>query len=159
MYKRHKWLIAVIFVTVFIVAAFLEADYSEIAESSISVMAIAIAVYIGATSVILGSAYAEKMKSQVDPEIRTSSSLGVLASYLRTAGTFGIGTIVISTMYSLGIGNQQLMALFSGNHHLEWIVESIHNVISSLACGLFAVNIVFMYLILVFLINSMTKSV
>ena len=63
-----------------------------------TVMAIAIAVYIGATSVILGSAYAEKMKSQVDPEIRTSSSLGVLASYLRTAGTFGIGTIVISTM-------------------------------------------------------------
>ena len=146
MYKRHKWLIAVIFVTVFIVAAFLKADYSEIAESSISVMAIAIAVYIGATSVILGSAYAEKMKSQVDPEIRTSSSLGVLASYLRTAGT-------------LGIGNQQLMVLFSGNHYLEWIVESIHNVISSLACGLFAVNIVFMYLILVFLINSMTKSV
>ena len=91
MYKRHKWLIAVIFVTVFIVAAFLKADYSEIAESSISVMAIAIAVYIGATSVILGSAYAEKMKSQVDPEIRTSSSLGVLASYLRTAGAFGIG--------------------------------------------------------------------
>ena len=50
MYKRHKWLIAVIFVTAFIVAAFLKADYSEIAESSISVMAIAIAVYIGATS-------------------------------------------------------------------------------------------------------------
>ena len=109
MYKRHKWLIAAIFVAVFIVAAFLKADYSEIAESSISVMAIAIAVYIGATSVILGSAYAEKMKSQVDPEIRTSSSLGVLASYLRTAGAFGIGTIVISTMYSLGIDNQQLM--------------------------------------------------
>lgn len=34
MYKRHKWLIAAIFVAVFIVAAFLKADYSEIAESS-----------------------------------------------------------------------------------------------------------------------------
>lgn len=71
MYKRHKRLITMIFVAVFIAASFLKMDYAGIAEIGISIMSIAIAVYIGATSVLLGSPYAEKMKSQVDSEINT----------------------------------------------------------------------------------------
>ena len=77
MYERHKHLIVIIFIAVLIAAIILSADYSKIAEASISVMSIAVAVYISATSVILGSTYAEKLKGQVDPKITTSTSLGV----------------------------------------------------------------------------------
>lgn len=159
MYKRHKRLIVVIFIAIFIAAITLSADYSEIAETSISIMSIAVAVYISATSVILGSTYAEKLEGHVDSEITTSSSLGVLATYLRNAGTFAVIMIVISTIYVLKIDTPKPIAILLANNGWYTIGTLILRVFSSISCGLFAVNIVFMYLILRFLINSMSKSV
>ena len=41
----------------------LKADYSKIADNAVSVISIALAVYIGAASVILGSDFAKKLKN------------------------------------------------------------------------------------------------
>ena len=159
MYKSHRRLIVIIFIAVFIATMILSADYSKIAEASISVMSIAVAVYIGATSVILGSTYAEKLKGQVDSKITTSTSLGVLATYLRNAGAFAVVMIVISTIYVLKIDTPRPIAILLTNNGWHTIGTLILRVVSAISCGLFAVNIVFMYLILLFLINSMSKSV
>ena len=159
MYERHKRLIVIIFIAVLIAAIILNADYSKIAEASISVMSIAVAVYISATSVILGSTYAEKLKGQVDSKITTSSSLGVLAAYLRNAGALAVIMIMISTLYVLKIGTPKPIAILLTNNGWHTIGTLILRVVSAISCGLFAVNIVFMYLILLFLINSMSKSV
>ncbi len=159
MYERHKRLIVIIFIAVLIAAIILNADYSKIAEASISVMSIAVAVYISATSVILGSTYAEKLKGQVDSKITTSTSLGVLAAYLRNAGALAVIMIMISTLYVLKIGTPKPIAILLTNNGWHPIGTLILRVVSAISCGLFAVNIVFMYLILLFLINSMSKSV
>lgn len=159
MYERHKRLIVIIFIAVLIAAIILNADYSKIAEASISVMSIAVAVYISATSVILGSTYAEKLKGQVDSKITTSTSLGVLAAYLRNAGALAVIIIMISTLYVLKIGTPKPIAILLTNNGWHTIGTLIIRVVSAISCGLFAVNIVFMYLILLFLINSMSKSV
>lgn len=159
MYERHKHLIVIIFIAVLIAAIILNADYSKIAEASISVMSIAVAVYISATSVILGSTYAEKLKGQVDSKITTSTSLGVLAAYLRNAGALAVIMIMISTLYVLKIGTPKPIAILLTNNGWHTIGTLILRVVSAISCGLFAVNIVFMYLILLFLINSMSKSV
>lgn len=159
MYERHKRLIVIIFIAVLIAAIILNADYSKIAEASISVMSIAVAVYISATSVILGSTYAEKLKGQVDSKITTSTSLGVLAAYLRNAGALAVIMIMISTLYVLKIGTPKSIAILLTNNGWHTIGTLILRVVSAISCGLFAVNIVFMYLILLFLINSMSKSV
>ena len=159
MYERHKRLIIIIFIAVLIAAIILNADYSKIAEASISVMSIAVAVYISATSVILGSTYAEKLKGQVDSKITTSTSLGVLAAYLRNAGALAVIMIMISTLYVLKIGTPKPIAILLTNNGWHTIGTLILRVVSAISCGLFAVNIVFMYLILLFLINSMSKSV
>jgi|GEM_PF-921588 len=159
MYERHKCLIVIIFIAVLIAAIILNADYSKIAEASISVMSIAVAVYISATSVILGSTYAEKLKGQVDSKITTSTSLGVLAAYLRNAGALAVIMIMISTLYVLKIGTPKPIAILLTNNGWHTIGTLILRVVSAISCGLFAVNIVFMYLILLFLINSMSKSV
>lgn len=159
MYERHKRLIVIIFIAVLIAAIILNADYSKIAEASISVMSIAVAVYISATSVILGSTYAEKLKGQVDSKIKTSTSLGVLAAYLRNAGALAVIMIMISTLYVLKIGTPKPIAILLTNNGWHTIGTLILRVVSAISCGLFAVNIVFMYLILLFLINSMSKSV
>lgn len=159
MYERHKRLIVIIFIAVLIAAIILNADYSKIAEASISVMSIAVAVYISATSVILGSTYAEKLKGQVDSKITTNTSLGVLAAYLRNAGALAVIMIMISTLYVLKIGTPKPIAILLTNNGWHTIGTLILRVVSAISCGLFAVNIVFMYLILLFLINSMSKSV
>lgn len=159
MYERHKRLIVIIFIAVLFAAIILNADYSKIAEASISVMSIAVAVYISATSVILGSTYAEKLKGQVDSKITTSTSLGVLAAYLRNAGALAVIMIMISTLYVLKIGTPKPIAILLTNNGWHTIGTLILRVVSAISCGLFAVNIVFMYLILLFLINSMSKSV
>ena len=159
MYERHKRLIVIIFIAVLIAAIILNADYSKIAEASISVMSIAVAIYISATSVILGSTYAEKLKGQVDSKITTSTSLGVLAAYLRNAGALAVIMIMISTLYVLKIGTPKPIAILLTNNGWHTIGTLILRVVSAISCGLFAVNIVFMYLILLFLINSMSKSV
>ena len=159
MYERHKRLIVIIFIAVLIAAIILNADYSKLAEASISVMSIAVAVYISATSVILGSTYAEKLKGQVDSKITTSTSLGVLAAYLRNAGALAVIMIMISTLYVLKIGTPKPIAILLTNNGWHTIGTLILRVVSAISCGLFAVNIVFMYLILLFLINSMSKSV
>ena len=159
MYERHKRLIVIIFIAVLIAAIILNADYSKIAEASISVMSIAVAVYISATSVILGSTYAEKLKGQVDSKITTSTSLGVLAAYLRNAGALAVIMIMISTLYVLKIGTPKPIAILLTNNGWHTIGTLILRVVSAISCGLFAVNIVFMYPILLFLINSMSKSV
>lgn len=159
MYERHKRLIVIIFIAVLIAAIILNADYSKIAVASISVMSIAVAVYISATSVILGSTYAEKLKGQVDSKITTSTSLGVLAAYLRNAGALAVIMIMISTLYVLKIGTPKPIAILLTNNGWHTIGTLILRVVSAISCGLFAVNIVFMYLILLFLINSMSKSV
>ena len=128
MYERHKRLIVIIFIAVLIAAIILNADYSKIAEASISVMSIAVAVYISATSVILGSTYAEKLKGQVDSKITTSTSLGVLAAYLRNAGALAVIMIMISTLYVLKIGTPKPIAILLTNNGWHTIETSENSV-------------------------------
>ena len=144
MYKRHKVSIAVCMALTIARTFFLGIDYASIAEIAITVVAITLAVYTSVASVLIGNPYAHKMKKVRDSEVKTKTSLGVIASYLRGAGLCSTATIVISTIYLFevdGIRN-----------------PTIYQVCSSLACGLFAVNILFMWLVFKFLVNTLTKA-
>lgn len=157
MYKRHRIVSIILFAAIFIMTYLLKADYSQIAEAAIAIVSIALAVYIGAASVILGSHFAEKLKNQRDGEIGTKTSLGVLATYLRIAGIFGLVTIVISAVYALKV---ELPCEFLSCSTFGYsLLEIASQILSSFACGMFSLNILFIWLILLFLINSMTKSV
>ena len=153
MYKRHRIAGASIFVTILVVAFLLDADYSKISEAAISVVSIALAVYI------LGSDFADKLKRQRDIEIKTKTSLGVLASYLRIAGFYGLATIAISAVYLLDMDFQVIQEMLVQWQYGTFWLAIIPKVLSALSCALFAVNVFFIWLILIFLINSMTKSV
>lgn len=159
MYKRHRIAGASIFVIILVVAFLLDADYSKISEAAISVVSIALAVYIGAASVILGSDFADKLKRQRDIEIKTKTGLGVLASYLRIAGFCGLATIAISAVYLLDMDFQAIREMLIQWQYGTFWLATIPKVLSALSCALFAVNVFFIWLILVFLINSMAKSV
>ena len=158
MYKRHKIACIILAVLTFWAAFILKADYSKIAESAISIVSIALAVYIGAASVILGSNFANRLKMQQDRQLKTKTNLGVLASYLRIAGICSLLTVIVSAIYILDLD----VSYFDNILIKCGQVENAHffqYLFSSLSSSLFAINIFFMWLILIFLINSMTKSV
>lgn len=158
MYRRHKITCTVLSTITFLGVFILKADYSKIAETAISVVSIALAVYIGAASVILGSDFADKLKKQKDNQLKTKTSLGVLAGYLRTAGTYSLLTIIISTLYIIDLDIPFIDDILIHFKHPEYI-QTLQHFFSAVSCSLFVVNIFFIWLILIFLINSMTKSV
>ena len=86
MYKRHKVLLLICIIGTFLMAFFFNWEFEAVAEVAITVASIAMGVYIAAVSALLGSQYAQELKSKTDPEYPTKTLLGVLASYFRLAG-------------------------------------------------------------------------
>ncbi len=159
MYKKDKLKVLVLFLLISCLAFWLKFDFSRIADSSITVVGIALAVYIGATSVLLGSPFAQRLKEHRDEQIRTKTSLGVLAGYLRNAGKVGLATIIVSVLFAVNPDIQP------ATHGLQVIgvnpdvVPQVIRGVEAIAWGMFAVNLFFIWRILIFLINSLTKSV
>ncbi len=144
MYKRHRIELVVCWSVVTIIAFIYNWDFFEMASTAITIASIAIGVYIAAVSALLGSKYAEKLQQIADPEIKTKTFLGVLAHYFRYAGTGCMALIIISSIYCIPT---------------EPIMPLAYRFVSAITYGLFAINLLFMWLILIFLVNSLGKSI
>lgn len=153
MYKRHKRNVICLSVILLISCYFLRLDYKEIAEVGITVVSIELAVYIAAASVLLGSPYAHNLKHSVDPEIKTKTQLGVLTSYLRAAGILSVLTIVISSVFIL-LSDVIGFSLTDATT----LTENLYYVASAISLCLFGLNILFLWLIFQFLVNSLGKA-
>ena len=148
MYKRHKVLLLICIVGTFLMAFFFNWEFEAVAEVAITVASIAMGVYIAAVSALLGSQYAQELKSKTDPEYPTKTLLGVLASYFRLAGASCVLLIIISCAFliptNLDLTNNFVNLFFRCGECLSYAV--------------FAANIIFLWLILIFLVNSLGKS-
>ena len=145
MYKRHRRSMILCFVITFIVAFVFEWEYHAIAETSVTIASIAIGVYIAAVSSLLGTQYAKDLKDKTDPEYPSKTMLGVLADYFRCASVSCILLIVVSCLFLIpsNISFFPIFLALSG----------------SISYGLFAINIMLIWYILLFLINSLGKAV
>ena len=132
-------------------------DYSKISSSVFTVVSISVAVYIAVAAALLDSRYAVALKSAVDAEITTKTQLGVLSEYLRWAGRFSIITIVISCFFIV-LPSEKAMVLVQQLIKQASVIEAVGQLASSIAFGVFALNILFLWRIFVFLINSLNKS-
>lgn len=147
MYMRHKTALILCVLICFTIAFAIDLNFSEIAEASITVASIAMGVYIATASALLGSPFARKLKSLQDKKIPTKSSLGVLSTYFRTAGLFCVLLIVISCVYLIS----------SRTHFANCAISFLKRFASATAFSVFSVNILFLWLILLFLVNSLGK--
>lgn len=145
MYFGHKIVIIITFALTSLISFLIKINYIEIAEIAVTVVSIALAVYISAATALLGSAYAKRMRKQQDKKIKDKSSLGVLANYLQNAGALGLATIIISCAY--------ISKAFCCEH--EFLVIFV----SALSTGIFAVNLLFIWIILKFILTAMLNSV
>ena len=145
MYKRHKHQLGICVLVTFIVAAIFDWKFEPMAEVAVTVASIAMGVYIAAVSALLGSQYAKELKSTTDGEQPDKTLLGVLAEYFRYAGLSCILLIAVSCLF-----------LIPSNIVLPLLLLKVR---SALSYGLFSANIFLLWLMLIFLVNSLGKSV
>lgn len=70
MYFRHKIVIIITYALTSLISFLIKINYLEIAEIAVTVVSIALAVYISAATALLGSNYAKRMRKQQDKKIR-----------------------------------------------------------------------------------------
>ena len=157
MYRRHKVILIISSASVFCICCFFKVDYSLISNLVVTIISIALAVYIAAASVLLGSPFAKELKKRIDEEDKTKSLLGVLSTYLRNAGAYSIISIIVSCFYAIR-SSVTFPFFIDAVQCLSNYKSTIINVASSISCTLFFINIFFLWQILKFLINSLTKA-
>lgn len=145
MYKRHKRQLSICVMATTAMAFMFDWDFTPIAEIAVTVASIAMGVYIATVSALLGSQYAKDLKGTTDRELPSKTLLGVLADYFRCAGFSCILLILTSCLF-----------LIPSNIIFPPIFLKVG---SSLSYGVFSSNIFLLWLILVFLVNSLGKSV
>lgn len=145
MYKRHKRQILLCVIVTTAAAFMFDLSFEPIAEIAVTVASIAMGVYIAAVSALLGSQYVKELKETPDKEQPTKTLLGVLAGYFRYAGISCILLIVVSCLF-----------LIPSNISFSPLLLKAGGAVSY---GLFSSNILLLWLILLFLVNSLGKSV
>ena len=143
LYRKHKIAIGVVAIVIIILEFWLKVDYFEVADHSISVIAIALGIYIAALTALLGSKTMTAMKNAPDPNVPGKSKLGVLITYFRAAMLCGLVSIVIS-----------YISIFNKTN--GWFSNYLHSeiVLSSLGFALLSLNFLFMWLLFSFIVNS-----
>lgn len=145
MYKRHKRQILLCIIVTTAVAFMFDWSFEPIAEIAVTVASIAMGVYIAAVSALLGSQYAKELKATTDKEQPNKTLLGVLAGYFRYAGISCILLIVVSSLF-----------LIASNISFSPMLLKVGGAVSY---ALFSSNILLLWIILLFLVNSLGKSV
>lgn len=152
MYYRHKVQSVLLICLMFIICLIFNLKYSYIANLSITVVSIALAVYISISSSLLGSPFSRLLKRTPDKENPSRSMLGTLADYLKTARLCSIATITASSLYLLKPDFAFLKTILKTNYY------ALSNIISSLFCSLFAYNVFLMSLIMNFMIVALMNA-
>ena len=144
MERKDKWLATIIgFVTVFC-GGVLNLDYSDIADSGLTLSSIVLAVYVAAIVGLINSDLAKSMQRTTHQKKPDKTQLGVLVKYFETAIFFSIGTIAISSTVLL------VPELPSGAEKIFVWAMSLLSI-----CGLtfYVENIVFLGIIIRFMLN------
>lgn len=149
MYKKHLLLASFVFGITFALSFKLQIDYSSISEDAMTLVSIAIAVYITVPSFMVGSPYADKLKRTVDSEKAGMSQLGTLKTYLQDSMFFSILTIISRVLYSLEI-------VHFGKFYNDKL--DVDLLISSFSCAVFALNILFLWLIFKLILVTMMNA-
>ena len=103
------------------------------ADTAITLVSIAVGVYIAAVSALLGSPYAKELKQETDKKKTGNTLLGTLQDYFRCAGKFGVVTIIVSCLYCIPS---------------TYIIPArIMRIGSAIAYGVFSCNILFLWLL------------
>lgn len=152
MYTYHKRILFLSFFTVGFLSYFLNIPFEKIASDSITVVSIAIAVYMTAITLLIGNKIVESM-GKTDSFIKTKTKLGVLVTYLKSAVLVGVLSILdccFLKIYTVEDPNQ-LEGCFKN-------LYEIYKIVSAIGLALFITTLLFMLLIFKFIATTILNQ-
>lgn len=152
MYRRHRLISYLLIGIVFLLGMGFNLRYSMIANVVVTVISIALAVYISVSTSLLGSPYSKALKKLPDKDDPTKSMLGVFAKYLKVAKISSLLSIIVSSIYLLKPDTTYLINALKGGFPV------LQKIVSACACSLFAYNVFLMSLILDFMIVALMNA-
>lgn len=144
MYKEHKRIIVFSFIALFCISCYFKLDYRQISSDGITIVSIALAVYIASFSSLTTSNLARVMENKSDRRIPGKSELGVLQNYLQDAIILGLGCIVISCTCKL--------------LNEEFIGKRAYLILSSFGIASLGANLMFVWLMFKFMLNRQLRD-
>lgn len=141
MEKAHKRILRITAVAVAMISFVCRFDYRDIASEGISLSSIVLAVYVASMMGFIGAKLGEKLANQPsqNPEY---TQLWVLRTYFRNANVAAVMTIVASSII-----------LLLPEYTEEVSPPLIYQIFSSLSLAVYAVNLIFMWFIIQFIMN------
>ena len=143
MRKVDKVWCVLLTVLVSIVGYFLKIDYSKIASEGLTLASIVLAVYVSAMIGLINTDLAKKMANTLSAPKSEYTQLGQLTVYFKHASAYAVATIVISSIFLLVPELEVGSAVF----------DVCLRVLSVFGLVVYALNLMFMGLILRFMLN------
>lgn len=140
MERKHKVLLWCVTIIVVVCAYLFQLEYRNIASEGMTLSSIVLAVYVAAMMGLSGSTLGKKLATMQskNPEY---TQLWVLRKYFRNAIVFAVLTIIVSSI-NLLLPQQP-----------QEVTYCVYQLLSLLSIAIYAVNLVFMGLILKFMMN------
>lgn len=145
MRKIDKFLVFLIAAAVGLLALVFKIDYAEIASEGLTLSSIVLAVYVAAIIGLINTDLAKKMATTLSAPRSEYTQLGQLTIYFRHASAYAIATIVISSIVLLipqSVLEEGILA-----------VEIVCRILSVVGLMVYALNLMFLGLILKFMLN------
>lgn len=106
MYKKHKNLIATVYITLFLLFFWINADITDLASDILTIVSITLGFYIAALTTMTGQSYLKKMNQRIDSQKKTNTELYTVLTYYRYSIVISIITIFTTMgykfLYSVG---------------------------------------------------------
>ena len=147
MYKEHKRIAFIIFISISIVDWLAKIKYDAVFEIVLTVTSIILGFYIAALSSLFGNRTLRKMGKVQDTRIKHKTQLGVLLTYYRFSVVVSVVTIILSLI---------LMMIIKSSR--EMICEEFINILGSLLIGLTFASVYLMYKLLMLFITILKDS-
>lgn len=138
MYKKHIFIMTILFVCVWVISFCLDLEYSKISSDAITISSISTAIYTALTSALMNSELKSKMMNK-DKIITWKTQLGVLAYYLKLGVTWSIINIIISCVVELSCK--------------KFLNSIILRLIEALGMATLAIVLMFTWIMCTFIIN------
>ena len=143
MRKIDKVWCVLLIVVVSVVGYFMDIDYSKIASEGLTLSSIVLAVYVSAMIGLINTDLAKKMAKTLSAPKSEFTQLGQLTVYFKRASAYAVATIVISSIFLLIPEMEESSA----------VLDACLRLISVLGLVVYALNLMFMGLILRFMLN------
>lgn len=143
MSRIHKVLVVALAVIIAVLSFLFGFDYGKIASEGLTLSSIVLAVYVAATMGLINTDLAKKLATTPSSQNAEHTQLGQLTIYFKHASLYAIATIVISS----------IVLLLPEIDPKNTIMCLVYQVVSMVGLVVYALNLMFMGLIIRFMLN------